>query len=195
MRYEKGHKEATRQRIIETASKQFRKDGVEATGLAGLMSNAGLTHGGFYSHFASKEDLVREAVASALAETHGRMAQVAASNEGGLEALLRFYLTTRHRDHPERGCAAAALAPELGRHPKATREAFMKSLDKIIDLFAGKLPDKASPEARRSTAIAIFACMMGTIQLSRTVTDPELSEQVIENGVSAALTLARALEA
>src|SRR5438270_10081972 len=109
MRYAKGHKSATRQRIVEVASQRFRKEGVAAVGVTGLMSDAGLTRGGFYAHFASKEALFREAVTSALDRMRLELGRVAADG-GGLEAILRTYLGSRYRDRPERGCAAALLA-------------------------------------------------------------------------------------
>jgi TetR/AcrR family transcriptional repressor of nem operon len=124
MRFEKGHKQATRQRIVETAAAKFRKDGVEAVGIAGLMAEAGLTHGGFYAHFDSKEELVREAISAALDATRARMDRAALKHEAGLEGIIRSYLRASHRDTPEQGCAIASLSSEIARHEYPTRAAF-----------------------------------------------------------------------
>jgi TetR/AcrR family transcriptional repressor of nem operon len=188
MRFEKGHKEATRQRIIETASARFRKDGVAATGIAGLMADAGLTHGGFYAHFASKEELVGEATAAALLGAKSRVVL----EEAGLEAFIRSYLRKAHRDTPEQGCAAAALAPEIARNGETTRANFAEGLEEIFARIAKKLPDNVPYPARWETAVGIFGVMMGTLQLARAVLDKKLSDRILESGIAAALRLADA---
>src|ERR1700688_773009 len=99
MRYEKGHKDTTRQRIIDVAAKQFRENGVAAVGLAGIMTDAGLTNGAFYTHFESKEDLVRAVLSNALGNREARLRN-AARSESGLEVSIRDYLSPRHRDNP-----------------------------------------------------------------------------------------------
>lgn len=190
MRYEKGHKNATRTRIVDAASKRFRKDGVEAVGVARLMADAGLTHGGFYAHFGSKEDLLREAVADALANTRARLERAAGAEGGGIEALVRTYLAPQHRDRPDRGCAAASLASEIARHTHPTRVAFTVEIDALVNFIAEQLPE-GEPHARRKTAIGIFSAMMGALQLARAVSDKSLSDQILESGVDAALGLAR----
>ena len=189
MRYEKGHKEATRQRIVETAAARFRKDGIEGVGLADLMAEAGLTHGGFYSHFSSKEDLVRAAVEEASCVSSSRFAK--RTEEGGLESWIRFYLQTSHRDHPERGCVAAALVGELARHPDSTRESFTENLSKVISSISGLLPGRQTPEVKRRTAIAIFSTLIGALQMARAVSDPALSEEILEAGTNTALAMAQ----
>ncbi len=102
MRFDKGHKEQTRRRIVETAARRFRKEGVEAVGIAGLMADAGLTHGGFYAHFASKEELVRAALEEASDQGRERRCKLLEKGEN-LEALVRSYLRPVHRDTPELG--------------------------------------------------------------------------------------------
>jgi len=189
MRYEKGHKETTRRRIIEIAAARFRKDGIEAVGLADLMAEAGLTHGGFYSHFSSKEDLVRAAMAEASShsiQNFGRRIE-----EGGLEAWIRAYLRTAHRDHPERGCAAAALASELARHPKSTRKAFSENLAKVTTAIESHLPASFSPALKRKTATGVFATLIGAIQMARVADDPALSDEILEAGIASALSLSQ----
>jgi TetR/AcrR family transcriptional repressor of nem operon len=191
MRFEKGHKETTKQRIIETAAARFRKDGVAATGIAGLMAGAGLTHGGFYAHFASKEELVREAVVAALAGSKARVVL----EEAGLEAYIRSYLRKAHRDTPEQGCAAAALAPEIARHDDTTRADFTKGLEGIFTRIAEKLPENVPEAARWETAVGIFGVIMGTLQMARAVADKKLSDRILESGIAAALRLAAVLNA
>src|SRR6476646_4962537 len=102
MRYEKGRKEASRQKIMEIAAERFRADGIAATGLAAIMSDAGLTNGAFYPHFKSKADLVRESVAAAMEDQSQQLQQMIA--EGGLEAAIAAYLSPEHRDSPQNGC-------------------------------------------------------------------------------------------
>ena len=189
MRYEKGHKDATRRRILAAASKRFRKDGIAAVGLAGLMADAGLTHGGFYSHFATKEELVREALAFTLDASRAGLARDAAER-GGLEAIIRTYLAPAHRDRPDRGCAIAALAAEVARHPASTRATLAQHIEALIDLIAAQLPE-VDPPARRRTATAVFAAMMGALQLARVTLDPARANEILESGVAAALALAR----
>ncbi|WP_249154525.1 TetR/AcrR family transcriptional regulator [Bradyrhizobium manausense] len=123
MRYDKGHKDETRRHILDVASAQFRESGIAAVGLAGIMSEAGLTNGAFYSHFASKEDLVREVLTDALTRREERH-KANLENGVALGTTIRDYLSARHRDRAGTGCPTAALAAEIARHPKATREAF-----------------------------------------------------------------------
>jgi TetR/AcrR family transcriptional repressor of nem operon len=188
MRFEKGHKAETRKRIIKAASARFRKDGVEAVGIAGLMAEAGLTHGGFYAHFESKEALLREAMVAAMDETRERLARPGGPD--GLEWLVRRYLRPSHRDTPENGCAIASLVAEIARHEPATREVFSGRVEAFLLRIAAQLPDW--PEAERSqAAIGILGVMLGTLQLSRAVTDKALSDAVLESGIQAALRLAK----
>ena len=188
MRYEKGHKDTTRQHIIEVASRQFRGHGVAAVGLAGIMSDAGLTNGAFYTHFDSKEDLVQAVLANALDRREERLRAVAADN-AGLQMMIRDYLSPRHRDRPDDGCPTAALVAEVARHPKATRDAFTAKVSTFIELIATQI-DAGSTAARRRNAVAIYGLMVGTLQLARAVNDKKLSGEILESGVTAALALA-----
>ncbi|HVX76243.1 MAG TPA: TetR family transcriptional regulator [Bradyrhizobium sp.] len=188
MRYEKGHKDATRQRIIDTASRQFRENGVAAVGIAGIMSGAGLTNGAFYAHFKSKEDLVESVLANALRRREQRLRRAAETNEG-LEAVIREYLTPSHRDRPGGGCPTAALVAEVARHPKATRGAFTEKVSTFIELIATQIRGASAAERRRR-AIAVYGMMVGTLQLARAVNDRPLSDEILESGISAALALA-----
>jgi TetR/AcrR family transcriptional repressor of nem operon len=190
MRFEKGHKEATRRRIVDVAAARFRRDGVAATGIAGLMEDAGLTHGGFYAHFNSKEALVREAITAALDATGQRMDRAATREDSGLEGLIRRYLRPAHRDNPAQGCALAALAAEIARHEPATRDVFASRAEAFLARIIAHLPDYAA-EVRKSTAIGILSVLLGALQLARVVTDKAVSDQILESGIKAALTLAQ----
>jgi TetR/AcrR family transcriptional repressor of nem operon len=196
MRFDKGHKEETRRRIVDTAARRFRKEGVEAVGIAGLMADAGLTHGGFYAHFASKEDLVRVALDEALAQGEARRTAVLEKTPPGpqsLEALVRFYLRPAHRDTPELGCAAASLIAEIARHEPETRAAFSGRLAALLAQIAATLPADQTLEVKERTAMGIFGTMLGTLQMARAVTDPAVSDKILESGIEAALKLGSAI--
>ena len=190
MRFEKGHKETTRKHIVEVASERFRKDGIAAVGIATAMADAGLTHGGFYAHFESKEDLVREAMEAAFTQSKARHDAVRKPGPAGLEAYIRSYLRSSHRDTPERGCAAATLVAEIARSGEATRGAFASRLEIIFDRIEEHLPAEIPGADRRSIAIGIFSILMGTIQMSRIFVDQAESETVLESGIKSALKLA-----
>src|SRR6187402_1178171 len=190
MRYEKGHKEQTRQKIVEAASERFRADGIDAVGVVSLMNDVGLTQGGFYNHFGSKEDLVRESGASSAAE---RMtARIAASRGEGYRAMVNGYLSVEHRDHPETGCVAAALSAEMGRRPVETRAAFTEGFSEMVDVIAGTLPAAVRGKRRRTLSMAVFASMVGSLSLSRAVSEPALSDELLALGRQSALELIEA---
>ena len=188
MRYEKGHSDATRQHIIDVASAQFREGGVAASGIAGIMAGAGLTNGAFYNHFDSKEDLVEAVLLKTLA---GREKGLRANLESGkgLEAAIRDYLSARHRDSPGGGCPTAALAAEIARHPKTTRDVFTDRIAEIIALIAAQAGTGSSRE-RRKRAIAAYGLMVGALQLARAVSDRKLSDEILESAADGALALA-----
>jgi AcrR family transcriptional regulator len=187
-RYDKGHRDTTRRHILDVASAQFRESGIAAVGLAGIMAEAGLTNGAFYTHFASKEDLVREVLCDAL-ERREQRHKDNLKNGVPVETTIRDYLSPRHRDHAAAGCPTAALASEIARHPKATRDAFTGKMSDIIALMAAQMRDGSAAERRRR-AISVYATMVGALQLSRAVNDRKLSEEILENAIEAALTLA-----
>ena len=175
MRFEKGHKAATRQHILEVASKAFRRDGVSAVGIAGIMGEAGLTNGAFYPHFASKEVLVREALASALVEQQRRLEEDQQTGMD-LEGAIRRYLNRAHLEEPAGGCPSAALLPEIARQPLATRQTYEEGLRSYVSALVALLPGAGSPASSRC-ATAIFALMVGTLQLARAVSDAAEAEQ------------------
>ncbi len=191
MRYEKGHKELTRKRILEIASRRFRKEGIDAVGLASLMSDAGLTHGGFYNHFKSKEELVAAALADSFQEPAGKPNERASTEKyGALERFVRTYLHPKHRDNPDKGCAIAAAATEIARHSESTRKVIDEKIEKLLTYIGENLPTDFSAEEKRQTAMNIFSVLVGALQLSRITLDREKSDQILQGGIAAALALA-----
>lgn len=190
MRFEKGHKATTRKQIVDVASKCFRRDGVSAAGIAGIMGEAGLTKGAFSPHFESKEALVREAMASALADRQHRLDEDQRRGVD-LEGAIRSYLNRAHLEDMATGCPSAALLPEIARQPISTRRAYAEGLRSYVSMLAALLPEARSATSI-SRATAIFGLMVGTLQLARAVPDAAQAEQILEGGVRAALHLARA---
>jgi TetR/AcrR family transcriptional regulator, transcriptional repressor for nem operon len=185
MRYEKGRKDASRRRIVEVAAERFRGDGIAATGLASIMSDAGLTNGAFYPHFKSKAELVRESVAAALEDQSEQLRELITAS--GLEAAVAAYLTPAHRDNPEKGCASAALLPELARQPSETRQLYTEHfLTSVRHVSAALPPQTKDPEG---TALGIFATLIGTLELARAVTGTKLSDRILTAGADAARAL------
>jgi len=170
-----------RERIVETAARLFRQKGYDGIGVADLMKGAGLTHGGFYGHFASKEDLLAEATAHALQRSVQRWQEKTASDPaGGLSELATQYLSTRHRDHPENGCAIAALGPDVARLGPAVRSAMTAGVAGQVAVvekcLAGEGADVA---AIRQQALASYAAMVGAMVLARAVDDEALSQEIL----------------
>jgi TetR/AcrR family transcriptional regulator, transcriptional repressor for nem operon len=187
VRYRKEHKQATRRRIIETAGRRFKRDGIDGSGIATLMADAGLTNGAFYAHFASKQDLVATAVADQLrAQRASLSAQT--PDRAGLEQYVRAYLSVEHRDNPDDGCPSAALLDEIGRCPDATKQAYTDGMLVVIDDIAARLAPQDPPSARVKT-LSVFAMMVGTLQLSRALADPQLADEILEQGIHNALVL------
>jgi AcrR family transcriptional regulator len=187
MRYGKGHKQATRERIVKAAGRRFKQDGIDGAGVAILMSDAGLTNGAFYAHFTSKEDLVANVLASQLRAQRESL-DVQPSNRAGLEAFVRSYLSPQHRDECAEGCPSAALLDEIGRRPAATRQVFTDELMGVIDDIASFL-DPTDVEGARAGALTLFGLMVGTLQLARALTDRDVSDELLVRGAETALKL------
>lgn len=193
MRYTKGHKDNSHERILKAAAKKFRRQGIAATGMTGVMAEAGLTNGGFYAHFRSKNDLVREGLERALDEQPHRLAESDAA-PGELRELIRYYLSSEHRDHPDTGCASAALLPEIGRQPRSTRKVYTARMHEFFEQLARRLPQNSASYPSHDAAIGIFAVLVGALQLSRAVEDRSMSDAILAAGVRAANTLADTAE-
>ena len=167
-----------RERIIEVAAKLFRERGFDGIGVADIMKGAGLTHGGFYGHFASKEDLMAQACARALEGTMGAMHQVLESGRpDALSTIASAYLSANHRDRAGEGCVVAALGAEAARHGSPVRGAFTQGVRSAVEVLAKLIP--GSKRARRERALAIYASMIGALVIARAVDDPRLSEEVL----------------
>jgi TetR/AcrR family transcriptional repressor of nem operon len=186
-RYSPEHKEATRRRMIETAGRRFKNDGIDASGIATLVADAGLTNGAFYGHFSSKDDLVASVVAQQLED---QVAVVNAMPAGlaSVEAFLRQYLSPEHRDDPAGGCPSAALLDEIGRCDGATRQAYNGGAKAMIAAIARHLDD-GDAQRTNERAIGLFTLLVGSLQLARAVTDPALSEQILSAAYTNALTI------
>jgi TetR/AcrR family transcriptional regulator, transcriptional repressor for nem operon len=187
MRYAKDQKQATRRRILDAAGRRFKQDGIDGAGVATLMSDAGLTNGAFYAHFASKEDLVASVLADQL-RTQRQSVDAQPTDREGLDAFIRLYLSPQHRDKSADGCPSAALLDEIVRRPDATRQVFTDELMGVIDDIASRL-DPTDAAAARINALTVFGLMIGTLQLARAVTDRELSDQLLARGLETALKL------
>jgi TetR/AcrR family transcriptional regulator, transcriptional repressor for nem operon len=176
MRVSRKEAEANRERVVKVASALYRKHGFDGIGVADIMKKAGLTHGGFYGHFGSKDDLAAEACTCALS---GLDSWGSASEKGGFEAAVRNYLTPEHRDDRAHGCLFAALGSDIARQPRTVRHAMTEGFRTAIDMLVRMVPGR-SAEARRERALATMAGLVGALILSRAVDDSELSDQILE---------------
>jgi TetR/AcrR family transcriptional regulator, transcriptional repressor for nem operon len=169
-----------RERIIDAAGALFRTKGFGGIGVADIMKAADLTHGGFYGHFASKDDLVAQASQRAMARAAVNWGNVVADAPAKpYAALLKHYLSPRHRDDPGKGCAFAALSADAARSGAAVRKAFADGLQPLVDILAKAVPGP-SKAARRRKALATMAQLVGALTLARTVDDPALSDEILE---------------
>ena len=181
MRVSREEAAKNRERIIEIAAQRFRELGFDGIGVADLMKSAGLTHGGFYGHFASKEDLMVQACSRAIDGSLENFKELTKhGGDNALSAIASAYLSPQHRDRPGDGCVLAALGAEAARHGSPVRGAFTRGVRSTIDLLARLVPGK-SKRSKRDRALAIYASMIGALILARAVDDPELSEEVLQS--------------
>jgi AcrR family transcriptional regulator len=174
MRYSQDHKAQTHRRIVKEASARFRRDGIGATGLQPLMKALGLTHGGFYSHFKSKDDLVEKALQMAGDELDARCATLFAQNRP-LDAFIDSYLSERHQKSPHEGCPLPTMSSELGLRgqPSPTTDSVLKArLEQVQGTLEG--PDAVE------RSIAIMSTLVGALLLSRSVENPELAQRILD---------------
>ena len=167
------------ERIIDVATRLFRERGIDGIGVADLMKAAGLTHGGFYGHFKSKEDLVAQACARAVSRMRQNWTNVIDQATGDpLEALAATYLTPKHRDGTGRGCPMAALGSEIARQGPPVRRAFTDELRPFLD-YLSRIVQGNSNNLRRQKALATYAGLVGALIVSRAVDDPDLSNEIL----------------
>jgi len=174
-------KEATHERIVEAAARAIRRSGYGGTGVADIMKDAGLTHGGFYAHFASREAMLAEAADRAGAESVAAATRIAAAAppEQALQAMVRAYLSKEHLETMETGCGVAALCSEMPRQAPEVRRAATRRIKEMIDLVARQLPDWGQPGAHEHALVTV-ATMVGALVLARAVDDPRLSDALRE---------------
>jgi TetR/AcrR family transcriptional repressor of nem operon len=171
-----------RERIIEAAAQLFRERGFEGIGVADLMKEAGLTHGGFYGHFSSKDDLIAEASARALTRSLSLFSNLPdRASRDSLPAIARAYLTREHRDDPGTGCLLAAVGSDMSRQGPAARHAVSDHIRSAVELLTKLIPGK-SRAARRQKAISTYATLVGAMVMARAVADRELSQEILDAG-------------
>jgi len=182
MRKSKQETAKTRERIVRAAAGEFREHGIVATGLADLMAAAGLTHGGFYRHFDSKDQVVAEACALAVAEVTQSVAATGSTKKGrkGLEAAVSAYLSPQHRDNCRDGCPIAALGSELARADEETRAKATEGFMKLVSFLADRFEEAKMSDARKRAVVAATT-MIGAMTISRIVSDEVLSASILNS--------------
>ena len=178
MRYGEDHKAETRDRVVKAAANAMRRLGPDRVSVAEIMSEVGLTHGGFYAHFKSKDALVGAAVEAAFAQSRWRLSKLALNDDPQilLAGLVDFYVSADHRDHPERGCPIALLSSDIPRQGQPAREAYDAGVHGLIEVIATRLE---GGEERLGLAGSLLAEMAGAVALARAVSDPELSDRLL----------------
>jgi TetR/AcrR family transcriptional repressor of nem operon len=167
------------EKILKTASHEFRKNGIVATGLADLMHEAGLTRGGFYKHFESKDQLVAEATALALDSVIAQMKANGLEAEGGISTILENYLSEKHRDNRQDGCALSAIGSEFTRSDFHTREVATNGFLRMVEILEAQLKGASKTDARNRALFSVSA-MIGAVTMSRVITNRELSRKVLQ---------------
>jgi TetR/AcrR family transcriptional repressor of nem operon len=182
MGHSRAAKQDTHSRIVAVASKRLRQEGFAGVGVADVMHEAGLTVGGFYKHFASRDDLLREALDAACGAWRARKEDAAA---GGppmtYQLLVDEYLSVAHRDNPGAGCPVAAVAADVGRADEETRALFNQRIDQNIDLLASLIPTQSQdPSSARAQAILTYSALVGAVTIARVAPDEALSREILE---------------
>lgn len=176
MPYTKVHKLNTRRKILHSAAQQFRTNGMKEVSVQTLMKNAGLTHGGFYAHFKNKDHLITEVISHVIDETLQRLQDVAkAGDDDAFQNVIHFYLNEDHRDHSDEGCIIPVFSNEISRAPAEIREIFTKEIERFISFLA------SLGSVSRERALGILSTMIGAMLLSRSVSDPVLSRQLLDS--------------
>jgi TetR/AcrR family transcriptional repressor of nem operon len=180
MRYGPEQAEKTKARVVKIAAQQMRKRGPDGVGVADVMSRAGLTHGGFYAHFASKDDLIAAAVRQMFIEARELFRS---STEGrdaieGLRTYINSYVSRTHRDRPESGCAIAALSSDIHRQGRKARAAYDEGVAGLVAKIAALLPEREGVNSRQ-LAVSMVAEMTGAVAAARSVSDPTLSDEIL----------------
>lgn len=180
MRKSKTEAADTRARIVAGASAMFRKDGLSNVSVAGLMANAGLTHGGFYAHFQSREELVADAIRFALTQSAQRiyLSELKNGSKPGYSRLIQRYLSKEHRDNPQNGCVMASLAEEIAREEGEPRSVYSQGFEALVTLLAELSPARTRT-ARRAHVLSVISALAGALTLARAVNDPGVSDEIL----------------
>ena len=178
MRVTREQAAAHREKILEVAGTLFRERGFDGIGVADIMKRAGLTHGAFYGHFDSKDDLAAETTARVL-NPEGWLQRMTGKASPSLREVVRSYLSARHRDDAGHGCLVAAVGSDVVRQPRSVRRAFTEGLRLRVAAVQSVLP-RRSAAAQRKKALATMASLVGAMMLSRAVDDPKLSREILE---------------
>lgn len=186
MKVSRQQAEENRKRVVEVASALFRSHGFDGVSVADVMKGAGLTHGGFYANFASKDELAIEAIGDGLNRSRQHLLDIADGTADPLAALVRFYLSADHRDHPEAGCPIAALVSEAGRRDDSLRKAFERGIIGYLQILEG-LVAATDDQDRHGRALATLSTLVGALILARAVADPEFSNEILASAAQSLL--------
>src|SRR5580698_9201924 len=180
MRYRPEHKAEIHQKIVKDASRRIRSEGITGAGVAAVMQDAGLTHGGFYKHFGSKDELLMESLSEAFQDIAGRLAHAAEQSppETAWKAIVKTYLSLEFCDHVEYGCPLPALAPELARTDQAMKPRIFEELKKYRSRMLPFMPGRRAADKERAF-FAIFSTMVGAIEIARMLPEPVMREKVL----------------
>jgi TetR/AcrR family transcriptional repressor of nem operon len=180
MRYPPNHKAEIHQQIVKDASRRIRSEGMTGAAVSAMMRDSGLTHGGFYKHFGSKDELLMESLSEAFQEIAGRLTQAAEQSkpETAWKAIVKTYLSLEYCDHVDCGCPLPALAPELARTDKAMKPRIFEELKKYRSRMLPFMPGQRTADKERAF-FSIFSTMVGAIEIARMMPDPVVRERVL----------------
>jgi TetR/AcrR family transcriptional regulator, transcriptional repressor for nem operon len=182
MRYQPGHKAEVHQKIVRDASRRVRSDGLNGAAVATVMADTGLTHGGFYKHFGSKDDLLVESLREGFREIEDTLVQAAQQSPPGVgwKAIVKTYLRPEHCEHPDHGCPLATLGPELARVDKRMKPKIVAELVNYKSRMLPFMPGRRTAERERAF-FAIFSTMIGAFEIARLLPDPAMRQKVLES--------------
>jgi TetR/AcrR family transcriptional repressor of nem operon len=180
MRYQPEHKVEIHQKIVKDASRRLRTEGFTGAAVSAVMRDAGLTHGGFYKHFGSKDDLLMESLSAAFEEMAERLAHVGEQSppETAWKAIVKTYLSLEYCDHVEYGCPLTALAPELARVDRAMKPRIFEELKKYRSRMLPFMPGRRTADRERAF-FSIFSTMVGAVEIARMLPEPAMREKVL----------------
>ena len=179
MGHSRDEKTRSHERIVEVAAQRIREAGTEAPGVAEIMKAAGLSHGGFYKHFGSRDELVAQAAERSFADGSQRIAEMIEGAEDALAALVQGYLSPEHRDAPGSGCGVAALSGDAARADERVRGAYTAQVSRYIDQLQTLLPSTGSPVEDRGRATVAVSTLVGALLVARAVDEPALADEIL----------------